>query len=389
ERSSGSRPCLRPRPVRRDGLHRGADRRLPRGPRAGRPALGDRRSQRDEARRGRRPARHGCRRRRARRRRDGRRVPLGGRPPGAGRGLHRRPLPPARRAARRGVRRGRHGLRRPHRRAGVRRPDVAGPPPDRRPHRRPARPRLRLRLHPPRPRRLLHRPAAPRRRADHAAGRRAVRGLVLRWDLPLRAAPDVAGHAGQAGVRRPPPRRAATRRPLVAVRHRTTAPRPGARLLAAPAPDHRPGRGRAQRRGAGVVRTEVPLLPLGRHQDPALRGGRRRGRRRPRGSGPGEAGPRLPARQGAAGLGARRVQAGEVLVHRGLRRRGRRADGPHAGQRRRPGLHRDGQDAGRVGDVPRPRRPARDARPGHHRRRDGRRAAGAAAGGRHPVRGPL
>ena len=54
-----------------------------------------------------------------------------------GRDHHRRPLHPLRRAAGRRLRRGRHRLRRPVRRARVRRPDVAAPPRPRRP--RPAR----------------------------------------------------------------------------------------------------------------------------------------------------------------------------------------------------------------------------------------------------------
>ena len=53
-------------------------------------------------------------------------------------------------------------------------------------------------------------------------------------------------------------------------------------LLAAAAADDRPVRGGPQRRRAGVVRPEVPLLPLRRHQDAAVRRGRRGRRRRAR-----------------------------------------------------------------------------------------------------------
>ena len=119
--------------------------------------------------------------------------------------------------------------------------------------------------------------------ADHPARRRPVRRHLLRRHLPLRARPvrPRPGHADD--VRRPPSRGGqAGRRPLVALGRRQAAPRPGARLLAAPAADDRPDRRRAQRRRAAGVRPEVPLLPLGRHQDAALRR-RRCGRgRRPR-----------------------------------------------------------------------------------------------------------
>ena len=61
---------------------------------------------------------------------------------------HRRPVHPLRRAAGRRVRRGRHRLRRPHRRAGVRRPDVAALPRTRRSARARGSSTLRLRLDP-------------------------------------------------------------------------------------------------------------------------------------------------------------------------------------------------------------------------------------------------
>ena len=269
--------------VRRHRLHRPTDRRVPRPPRARRPPLGAGRPQRGEARGRARAPRHDRpaprRPAAAPRRRDRRRLPQGRRPPRPRRDHHGRALPQLRRAAGRGLRRGRHRLRRPHRRAGVRRPDVRRPPRHRRAHRRPARPRLRLRLDPARPRRLLHRPAAARRRADHAARRGALARHVLRRHLPLRDDPDVAGQADEAGVRGPPQGRAAPGGPLVARGRRQAAPRRGARPLAAAAADDRPDRRGPQRRRAPVVRPGVPLLPLRRHQDAALRRRRRRRRR--------------------------------------------------------------------------------------------------------------
>ena len=46
--------------------------------------------------------------------------------------------------------------------------------------------------------------------------------------------------------------------------------------------------------------------------------------------------------------------------------------GPHSRLRRRPRLHRDGEDAGGGGAVPGLRRQPDDRRPGHHGRGDGR-----------------
>ena len=80
-----------------------------------------------------------------------------------GGGQHCRPVRPPRGAAGRGLRPGRHRLPGHHRRAGVRRPDVRAPPRRGDPHRRAAGARLRVRLHPARPGRLVHRQAAARR----------------------------------------------------------------------------------------------------------------------------------------------------------------------------------------------------------------------------------
>ena len=78
---------------------------------------------------------------------------------------------------------------------------------------------------------------------------------------------------------------------LVTGRRRQAAPRQAPRLLAAPAADDGPGDRRAQRRGPADVRAEVPLLPLHRHEDAAVR--RRRCRRdgRPRAGGAAQARP--------------------------------------------------------------------------------------------------
>ena len=76
-----------------------------------------------------------------------------------------------------------------------------------------------------------------------------------------------------------------------------------------------------------------------------------------------------------AGPRARRGQAREVVVHRRVRRRVRRPHAAHQGQRRRPGLRRDGQDARRVGAVPGLRRQPADRRQRHHRPGDGRQPA--------------
>ena len=125
-----------------------------------------------------------------------------------------------------------------------------------------------------------------------------------------------------------------------------------ARLLAAAAADHRPGRGQALGRGARRVRPGVLLRPLRRRQDAAVR---RRRVARSRGPGrrrAGAAGAQAAAQAAAAGPGPLGVQAREVVVHRRLRRRGRRPHRPHPGQRRRPRLRGDREDAGRVGAEP-------------------------------------
>ena len=97
---------------------------------------------------------------------------------------------------------------------------------------------------------------------------------------------------------------------------------------------------------------DVLLRPLRRRQDAAVRR-----RRVARSGGPGRrraaaAGAQAAAQAGAAGPGPLGVEAREVVVHRRLRRRGRWPHGPHPGQRRRPRLRGDREDAGRVGAEP-------------------------------------
>ena len=75
----------------------------------------------------------------------------------------------------------------------------------------------------------------------------------------------------------PGARSSRARGPLARAGRRQAPPRPGARLLAAPAADDRPADRGPQRRRPGGVRPGVPLLPLRRHQDAALRRRRRGG----------------------------------------------------------------------------------------------------------------
>ncbi len=74
----------------------------------------------------------------------------------------------------------------------------------------------------------------------------------------------------------------------------------------------------------------------------------------------------------APGEGPERRDPRQCLVQGHLRRRGRRQAGRDRGHRRRPRLHRDRQDAGRVGALPGLRRFAGDRRAGHHGPSDGR-----------------
>ena len=147
-------------------------------------------------------------------------------------------------------------------------------------HRCPDRARLRLRLDPARPRRLFTVQQLPADVPDHGARRRPRRRHGVRRHLPLGADGAVAARGRCGPRRRAPP--ASSRDPRAAVPRgrRQAAPRPAARLLAAAAADHRPVGRRAQRRGAGGVRPGLPLLPLRRHQDAAVRRRRRRRRRR-------------------------------------------------------------------------------------------------------------
>ena len=114
------------------------------------------------------------------------------------------------------------------------------------------------------------------------------------------------------GVGRPPPGRAAPRGPQLAGGRRQAAPRPGARPLARCR--CRPStRSIVARSGAALagVRPRVPLLPLRRHQDPAVR---RRRRRRPSAAlgarRPGAAAAARPARPDQAGRRPRRRAPG-------------------------------------------------------------------------------
>ena len=141
-----------------------------------------------------------------------------------------------------------------------------------------------------------------------------------------------------------------------------------------PLPTIDPLGGGAQRRGARVVRPAVPLLPLRRHQDAALRPGRRRRRRRAGRGRAGGAAAQPAARPGQAGGGPERDQARPVVVHRRLRRRVRRPHPAHPRLRGRPRLRGDRGDARRVRAVPRRGRQPGHRRPGHHRPGHGRSA---------------
>ena len=111
-----------------------------------------------------------------------------------------------------------------------------------------------------------------------------LRGVVRAGGLPSGGTFETAltGHVpGPADPRgRPGPqaRRAQARGTVVARRGRQAPPRQAPRLLAAPAADHGSRDRRAQRRGPADVRAEVPLLPLHRHEDAAVRRRRRASR---------------------------------------------------------------------------------------------------------------
>ena len=83
------------------------------------------------------------------------------------------------------------------------------------------------------------------------------------------------------------------------------------------------------------------------------------------------ANPGAAAEVWSPGRRPQRRAARAVVVQRPVRGRGRRPARDRRGQRRRPGLRRDLEDAGRVGAVPGPRRAAGDRRPGDPRGRDG------------------
>ena len=181
---------------------------------------------------------------------------------------HRRALPRVRRAAGRRLRRRRHRLRRPDRRARVRRPDVPRPPRDRRPLRGPA---------------SCTAAASTRSRTTSGAlytvkqlpadGPISVRGVVRAEGMASGGTfhsalaqfargrqMSQAAKARRSLEPRPEGRRVAQRR------HEADA-RLEARLLAAPAADHRPGRGQALGRGAQRVRpgrSPTPTSPAAR-----------------------------------------------------------------------------------------------------------------------------
>jgi hypothetical protein len=157
-----------------------------------------------------------------------------------------------------------------------------------------------------------------------------------RRHLPLR--PDGLSRRRQTprGLRRPPRDRAAPRgRRSRAVGASRTATACSARGCCRCPPSTR--RRGAQRRRAPVVRTRLPLLPLRRHEDAAVR--RRRAPRRWPCSGSPHRCRRAAARCSAASrrARARRGPPCQVVVHRRLRGRRRRPDRAHPGQRRRPG----------------------------------------------------
>ena len=220
-------------------------------------------------------------------------------------------------------------------------------------HRRPDRARLRLRLDPARPRRLLHRPAARGERAGHAARRRPRQRHVLRRHLPLRDDGDVAGPADEGGVGRAGA--GSSRGPRAAPRGPSPASRTATRVLGCwllPLPTIDP---------FVVARSGAALASYG----PKFRYSHYAGTKTLRyaaggavgvgalaAGGAGQAAAQPAARAGSSRARARRAPAREVVVHRRLRRRGRRPHRPHPGLRRRPRLRRDREDARRVRAVP-------------------------------------
>ena len=139
--------------------------------------------------------------------------------------------------------------------------------------------------------------------------------------------------AAQARKRVEPRPEGRSSRAVAGKPHRDERPR----LLAAAAAHHGPGDRRPQRRGPAVVRAEVPLLPLRRHQDAAVR---RRRRRRHGRAGPGRPAQAHPGPADEVVPGRRRPRprtAGTFVVQRRLRGRGGRRDRAHPRLRGDPG----------------------------------------------------
>ena len=287
----------------------------------------------------------------------------------------------------------RHRLRRPHRRAGVRRPDVP-----RAPRRRPS-PAARGSCTPAASTRsrTTSAPASPSSswpRSEPITLRGVVRagGDRLRRHLPLG---DGRDQPGPADARR---RCSARRKESTGPEGRTSRAVAGkphrdkrARLLAAAAADDRPVRGRRgrvlrSRRTAPTSATATtPALKTLRYTvGGALGAGRRLA-----------VAAQIPPLRNflqsriKQGEGPRRGAPREVLVHRRLRRGERRADACTPGS------------AAATPATPRPRRCSPSPRSawrstttrrppaGHHRPRDGREPAGPPADGRDQVRDPL
>ena len=253
--------------------------------------------------------------------------------------------------------------------------------------RRPDRPLLRLRLDPARPRRLLHRPAAARGRAADGQRLRPHQRQLLRRHLPLgdqRLRPRPADARRRQGA---PPRRAAADRardPL------------GPAAASAATPSSAAGRCRCRRSTAPIVRRSAAALErygpdftyghnmVAKHLA-TVGGARRRGRRPSALLAPLPPTRKLLLKMKSPGEGPSEAEREQQLVQGHLRRRGRRQARRHRGQRRRPRLRRDLEDARRVRPLPRLRRAARARRPGDHRGGDGRRPPRAAAEGRDPI----